>query len=303
MKPLLACAALAATGLAGRPLAGQVFHATADVVHVPVVVSGRTGDLVRGLRREDFVLKEDGRPERIEFFAEGAPGDALPLHLGLLLDTSESMERDLPEAATASIQFVNAVDASVDTTLVDFDTVVRVGRFAPASYPQLFERIRHRRASGMTALYDALGIYIAEAAIRDGQHVLVLYTDGGDSNSSITFGKVLEILRLSDNIVVYAIGYLENQRSSARLEQQMLLTQLARETGGTAFFPAAAKQMSGIYDRIRDELASRYTIGYTSTNRTYDGRFRKLQVSVARPDLKGATIRTRPGYYAARRKE
>ena len=91
------------TFLAALPTRQQ-FHAATDVVHVPVVVVGRDGRLVRGLTADDFEVREDGRPQRIQFFAEGSPGEVFPLHLGLLLDTSESMQRDLADATTASIQ-------------------------------------------------------------------------------------------------------------------------------------------------------------------------------------------------------
>jgi Ca-activated chloride channel family protein len=288
-------------GLLAALPARQQFHAATDVVHVPVVVTGRDGQHVRGLTAADFDVREDGRPQRIQFFAEGSPGDALPLHLGLLLDTSESMQRDLADAATASIQFVNAVEDSVDVTLVDFNTTVRVGRFAPPSYPLLFERIRARKAGGMTALYDAIAVYVEDAMVRDGQHVLILYSDGGDSSSSLTFGKLSELLRLSNNVVVYAIGYLENQLGSGRLDQQLRLTRMAHDTGGNAYFPVSGKQMRSIYDRILEELGARYTLGYVSTNSVADGRFRKVEVKVTRADVKGPTVRTRPGYYAARK--
>ena len=115
---------------------------------------------MRGLKADDFDVLEEGKPQKIAYFAEGAPGEALPLHLGLLLDTSGSMERDLREAANAAIQFVDALDEAVDVTFLDFDSSVRVGRFQPPSYPRLFERIRERKAGGMTALYDALGVYL-----------------------------------------------------------------------------------------------------------------------------------------------
>ncbi len=288
-------------GLLAALPARQQFHAATDVVHVPVVVSGRDGQLVRGLTAADFDVREDGRPQRIQFFAQGSPGDALPLHLGLLLDTSESMQQDLADAATASIQFVNAVEDSVDVTLVDFDTTIRVGRFAPPSYPLLFERIRRRKAGGLTALYDAVAVYVEEAMARDGQHVLIVYSDGGDSSSSLTFGKVSALLRLSNNVIVYVIGYLENQSSGSRLEQQVRMTAMASDTGGKAYFPTSAKQMRDIYDKILEELAARYTLGYVSTNPAEDGRFRKVDVKVTRSEMKGPTVRTRPGYYAARR--
>lgn len=276
----------------------QTFRAGTDVVHVPVIVTGRRAELVRGLTAADFEVTEDGRPQTIRFFAEGAPGDLLPLHLGLLLDTSESMTLDLNDAAGAAVQFVDALDEPIDVTLVDFDTNVRLARFSPPSYPQLFERIRARKAGGMTALYDALGVYLEGAASRDGQHVLVMFTDGGDSSSSMNAGQLSELLRRSVNVQVYAIGYLENQANSARMMQQMRITQIARDTGGDAYFPADAKQIHEIYAKILDELLSRYTIGYVSSNPRADGKFRKLAVRVTRPDAKRVQVRTRPGYYA-----
>jgi Ca-activated chloride channel family protein len=297
---VMATAALVAGGVAARD---QTFRAGTDVVQVPVVVVGKSGEPVRGLTRDDFEVLENGRPQPLQFFAEGAAGEALPLHLGLLLDTSESMQQDLSAAMTASIQFVNAVEESVDVTLVDFDSVVRISRFEPGSYPQLFERIRSRKASGMTALYDATGAYVEEASFRGGQHVLIMYTDGGDSSSSIGMGQLLELLKFGSNVIVYPIGYLAHQRSSGRIEQQMRLGQIARESGGAAFFPGHVREMRQIYDTILRELTSRYTVGYLPAARAGDDRFRKLEVRITRPDLKDAKVRTRPGYYAPLRRQ
>jgi Ca-activated chloride channel family protein len=281
--------------------AQEAFRASVDVVQVPVVVTGVDGRPTTGLAATDFEVLEDGRPQRIQWFAAGSAAGAPPLHLGMLLDASESMQRDLPEAASASVQFVNAVEDSVDTTLVDFDTTVRLGRFSPSSYPQLFERIRLRKAGGMTALYDAIAVYLDDAIPREGQHVLILYTDGGDSSSSTTFASVSELLRASTNVIVYAIGYLENQSTAFRLEQQMRLTMLARDTGGDAYFPTSAKQVRGIYDKILRELTAHYTLGYVSSNANADGRFRRLQVRLTSATNRKSTLRARPGYIAVKR--
>lgn len=285
---------------AGVLTAGQQFRAAVDLVHLPVMVAVRAGEPVRGLKAEDFQVLEDGTPQKIAFFAEGDPGDTLPLHLGLLLDTSESMASDLSNAANAAVQFIGALDETADVTFIDFDTTVRVARFSPPSYPMLFERIRARKAGGMTALYDAIAVYLEGAVNRDGQHVLIVYTDGGDSTSSISWPKLDQLLRLSGNVIVYGIGYLDHQSASSRNEQQMRITQIASETGGNAFFPSSPKEIQTIYRKILDELLSRYTLGYVSSNGRADGKFRKLQVKVVRQDVKGAKVRTRPGYYATK---
>ena len=127
--------------------------------------------------------------------------------------------------------------------------------------------------------------------------MLLLYTDGGDSASTMHFGKLQELLRLGD-VLIYAVGYLENQRGSERMQQQMRITQIARETGGEAFFPTSARELNEHYARILDELGSRYTLGYVSTNPAADGKFREVEVKLTRSDLRGAKVRTRSGYVA-----
>ena len=124
----------------------QTFRTSADVVVLPVTVVGKGNTLVRALTRDDFEVFEDGKRQELTFFNEGAGGTGLPLHLGLLLDTSSSMDRDLATAVSAAIRFVNAVDESVDVTFVDFSTQVRVSRFSPPSYAHLFERMRSNKA-------------------------------------------------------------------------------------------------------------------------------------------------------------
>lgn len=290
---LLSIAVAAASGVAG--VAQQPYRSTVDLVQLPVVVTSKRGDLIRHLAAADFQVLEDGQPQTIAVFSEGAVGDRLPMHLGLVLDTSESMEADLKDASDAAVRFVNALDEAIDTTLVDFDTDVRVGRFIPANYPRLFERIRTRKAKGATALYDALGLYVEGALERDGQHVVVLYTDGGDTTSSMSFGKLQELLRLG-NVLVYAVGYSVPHASGAEMMGQLRVTQIARDTGGEAFFPSEPQEVAKIYARILDELASRYTIGYVSSNTRADGRLRKVEVRLTRPELKDAKVRTRPGY-------
>jgi Ca-activated chloride channel family protein len=210
------------------------------------------------------------------------------------------MQKDLAGAATAAIRFVNTLEEARDVTFVDFADQVRVSRFSPGSYAHLFERIRGNKADGYTALYDALAMYLASAEEQDGQKVLLLYTDGADSRSETTFGELVEMLRLSQ-VMVYVIGYLENQSSTERSLQQMRMNDVARQTGGHAFYPMGKEDIDRIYARIQEELGARYTLGYVSSNPKADGTFRKVQVKVTAPEVKGIKVRTRPGYFAPNR--
>lgn len=275
----------------------KTFRTATDVVLLPVTVLGRGNTLVRGLAQEDFDVFEDGTRQTLTFFSEGDAGAAVPLHLGLLLDTSGSMEKELATAATAAIRFVNALDQAVDVTFVDFATEVRVSRFSPASYPHLFERMRDHEAEGATALYDAIALYLAAASGQDGQKVLLLYSDGEDSTSSTSYGRMSEMLRLSD-VMVYAIGYLDSLRGNSRGMSQLRLNDLAHQSGGEAFYPQGREALGEIYARIRDEISSRYTLGYVSSNPKSDGKWRKLDVRAISPAAKGAKVRSRPGYFA-----
>lgn len=296
---LILLAALVAGWEEGATPPQQVFRATTDLVTLPVTVTGRADTLVTGLTRDQFEVFEDGRRQEVRYFAAGTT-DGIPLHLGLLLDTSGSMQRDLGAAGTAAIRFVNTLTEARDTTLVEFSTNVRVSRYEPQSYPRLFERIRAPEADGYTALYDALAMYLAAAEEQDGLKVLLLYTDGGDSRSTTTYGSLVEMLRLSQ-VMVYAVGYLENQSSTERALQQMRLSDIAKQTGGQAFFQTRKEDLEKFYARILEELESRYTLGYASDNPKRDGKFRKVEVKVSAPGLTGLKVRTRPGYYAPAR--
>lgn len=298
MRPalLLAAIVLGTTTSSAR----QTFRTGVDLVHFSIIVTDRQGSPITGLMVDDFELVEAGQPQRITFFAEGDPdgqADVLPLHLGLALDTSGSMELDMHEVRTAVIKFLNANETAVDVTLVDFDTQVRVARYASGEYPRLIERIRMRKPEGWTALYDALGVYLSGAASQNGQKILLVYTDGGDTRSALNFTELMDLLKASD-VTMYVIGYLERHSSSARNEQRMQLQRMASTTGGQAFFPTSLKDLDRIYESIQKEIAARYSLGYVSSDTRTDGAWRKVEVRLKRPDLRGAKLRTRAGYFA-----
>jgi Ca-activated chloride channel family protein len=274
-----------------------------DVVNFSVILTDKQGAPITGLKAEDFEVIEEGKAQTITYFSQGDPedsdnlGEAMPLHLGLTLDTSGSMERDINDVRTAVIKFLNANDSAMDFTLVDFDTEIRVARYGADEIERLIERIRRRKPDGWTALFDAVGVYLNGAGPQDGQKIMLLYTDGGDTRSELTFTDTLSLLKGSD-VTLYTIGYLENQSSSARTQQQTQLQRMAQITGGQAFFPSSVKELDKIYEKIQREIAARYTIGFTSTDTRKNGEWRKVEIKLKRQDLKNAKLRTRSGYFA-----
>ena len=273
------------------------FKSAIDLVHFGVAVVDKQGQPVTGLTQQDFQVVENGKPQSLQFFAAGDPDAAPPLHLGMLLDTSGSMFEDLSDARSAAVKFVNAIEHAADVTLVDFDTEVRVARFGPNDYERLVERIRARKPDGETALFDALGVYLNGAQAQEGQKILVLYTDGGDNNSSLTYHEALDLLKASD-VTVYTIGDLEHQGSSGAMQQRSEQERFAEITGGRAYFPGSAKDLDGVFDKIQKEIAARYSLGYVSSDPRTDGAWRQVQIKLLRKDLKGVRLRTRDGYFA-----
>ena len=292
--PFVAMVCLAAAGVTA-----QTFRTGVDVVNVSLAVMDKQGTAVDGLELADFEVYEDGKKQEIRYFARGdaEKGAQPPLHVGLLFDTSGSMGEDIRMARSAAIKFLNRLLHAEDMTIVDFDTEVRAMRYGQDDFPRLVERIRSRKPDGWTALYDALGIYLDGAAsISSAQKVLLLYTDGGDTRSAMSFTDLLTSLKAAD-VTVYAIGFLEHQ-GSGRNMQRMQLQQIADVTGGQAFFPMSLKEIDKVYDRIVAELPGATCSATSRPTPRWTARGGRSRSSCLRTDLKDVKIRTRKGYFA-----
>jgi Ca-activated chloride channel homolog len=305
------CLAAAAIVAGLRAQGGQpTFRSGVEMVYFGATVVDKKGNYLTDLGESDFEVYEDGKKQALRFFVpcDAQPGhsdSAVPpadLHLGALLDISGSMEADIPFAQGAAIKFLNSLSEARDYTLVDFATQVRVARYSQSEFSRLVERIRSRRANGNTALWDATGIYLHGASTEEGRKILVLYTDGGDNASSMTFGDLVDLLKASD-VTVHAIGFLENQPGSARMDLRMRLKRLAEMTGGQAFFPISMKELDGVYAKVAAEIDAQYSMGYVSANTRADGAWRKVEIRVVRPGVKDVRVRTRQGYYAPLKKD
>ena len=294
----LAALALAPGARAEQGAAPPVFGADLDLVNLTVTVVDKNDRPVTDLSAADFVVREDGRPQKLQLFAralEAGERDVLALDLGLLLDTSESMLSELKLSQEAALRFLDAVPRARDLITVFFDQDIRLSRYDSESQQGLIERIVDSRGGGTTALYDAIAVYLSRVQDASGRKVLVLFTDGEDSVSRLSRGEALDLAR-SSGVTIYSIGFTGgfSPGSQREMSSRMFLVQLAELTGGRVFNPHTSKDLPSIYQRILDELAGQYVIGFASDGRA-DGRYRKLKVELKRKDLK---VRHREGYYA-----
>lgn len=299
MTPLTRTAVAAAILAAVYSLSARAqfsYKTGIDVAGFTVTVVNRAGEPVKGLTADDFDVREDGAAQSVTYFTAGEAEDAVPLHIGLLFDTSESMEKDLAFSRNAAIRFLKTFSKAVDFTLVEFADDVRAARFAQSEFPRLVERIRGSKAKGRTSLYDAVTVYLGSAFDLTGRKVLVIFTDGDDTASSRRWDETLRLLRASD-VTVYPMGFLSN-RGSARLGLQSKLMEIARLTGGRAVFPGSMKELDPMYATIAAEIQGQYVLGYVPTNAARDGKWRKVEIKLKRQSAEKLQLRTREGYFA-----
>ena len=289
-------------GRARRPPAAaahqrQQFRAGVDLVHLPVVVTGRDGMLRaradgRRLRGPRGRQAADDRVLRRRRAGRGAAAASRAAARHAAAAWSGTCARRPTPRSSSSTRSTRRVDV----TFVDFDTN---DPRRPLLAAELSAALRaHPRAEGRAASRRSTTRSASTSRQRssaDGQHVLLLYTDGGDSTSRIdASASCSDLLRLG-NVIVYAIGYLENQlSSSARMPQQLRLTQIARETGGEAFFPTSPKELArGLrQDPRRTRLALHARLRVQSSRRATASSARSRSSS-RRRTCSGAKVRTR----------
>jgi Ca-activated chloride channel family protein len=304
---LLAAAALGVPLLASGQTASEqpVFPVDLDVINLTVTVHDKEGQLVPDLTSEDFLVYEDGRQQKISVFGRATEpeGDQdanrrerLALDLGLLLDTSESMLKELKLSKEAALRFLDAVPRARDLLTIFFDQDIRISRYDSENQQGLIERIVEAKGGGNTALYDAVAVYLSRVEDSKGRKVLVLFTDGEDSTSALGLAEVLDLVR-SSSVTIYSIAFSGGFPigSNRAISAKSFLARLSELTGGAVFTPRTGKDLPDIYDKILSELGSQYVLGFSSDNLKRDGKLRKLRVAVKRP---GLSIRHRLSYFA-----
>jgi VWFA-related protein len=274
------------------------FRAGVDIVSLNVTVTDAASHYITDLEEGDFLVFEDGIKQNVTFFSRRQS----PIALSLLLDSSASMEEHLPVLQTAASNFVHKLKSNDIAQVIDFDSRVEIRQGFTGNQGELDTAISQLAAGGSTSLHNA--IYIALKELRKVRAVneedvrrqaLIVFSDGEDTSSLVSFDEVLDLAKRSEtSIYTIALRGADVQAKGFR-EAEFVMRTLAQETGGRAFFPAKIDDLNGVYSQIADELASQYTIGYTSANPRRDGAWRRIVVQVSRPNV---TPRTKKGYYA-----
>lgn len=281
---------------------------TTGLVHLVATVTDRRHNFVTDLEQSDFKILEDNTPQDIRFF--GRETD-LPLRIGVLLDTSNSIRPRLAFEQDAAIDFLDGViRRNKDMAfLMTFDNEPDVIQDYTGDLGLLTAAIRKQRAGGGTALNDA--IYRASEKLLNPplpkgvnpevRRVIVVISDGDDNLSDHALSDAIESAIRAES-AIYAISTNTDWLSISGDKPHKLhveggdkvLEEYSEQTGGRVFYPYKVEDLAQSFVDIGTELRSQYFIAYSPKDAVSVGKYRKIEVNT---DRKGLAVRTRKGYY------
>lgn len=269
-----------------------------DVTRVNMLftVTDKKGRFITDLTKDDFQVIENKKPQVIQEFT--AESD-LPLRLGILIDTSNSIRDRFKFEQEAAVQFINSViHPRQDRALVvSFDTSAELVSDLVDDPEKLAKAIRSLRPGGGTALYDAIYFACRDKLSQDQprhkfRRAIIIVSDGDDNQSRVTRDQALEMAQKAD-VLVYAIS-----TNITRIESDgdKVLKYLTSETGGKAFFPFKVEDLEQSFENIANELRHQYNIFYRPEPLKADGLYHTVDLKVK--NRKDLVVRARKGYYA-----
>ncbi|PYQ02573.1 MAG: hypothetical protein DMF82_15715 [Acidobacteria bacterium] len=278
------------------------FEVGIEVINLNVSITDARNRYVTDLVQKNFAVFEDGVKQELALFSH----ENLPISLVLMMDCSASMDEKLKVAQDAAVGFVKTLNARDLAQVVQFNDRRTVLQDFTADHGLLEAAIRRTEASGPTALHNALYVSLKELDKQKSgrelrRRAIVLLSDGEDTASLVTDDQVMELARKSE-IAIYSIS-LRPSRSQDRnrlafSQAEHLLTTLSQETGGQVHFPNSLSELDSVYARVAEELRTQYTLGYVSSNKRRDGKWRRIVVRI--PERDDLQIRHKIGYYAPR---
>ena len=284
---------------------------TTGLVHLVVTVTDHHHNFITDLDKSDFKVIENGVPQEIKFF--GRETD-LPLRIGLLLDTSNSIRPRLEFEKDAAVDFLNKViRRNKDLAfLMTFDNEPEVIQDYTGDLDRLMTAIRAQRAGGGTALNDAICMAsdkLAHPPLPKGpetevRRVIVVISDGQDNLSDRALTDAIDasirseaaVFSVSTNTDWLSVSDASKPTKYHIVGGDKVLEQFADQTGGRAFFPYHIDDLAQSFLDIGTELRSQYFIAYAPTNPPAAGQYRPIDVETTR---KGLIVSTRKGYYGA----
>ncbi|MBO0800941.1 MAG: VWA domain-containing protein, partial [Blastocatellia bacterium] len=278
-----------------------------DLVNLDVTVVDQNNQPVFDMKKEDFSVFEDKVKQNIDSVSR----EEIPLSFGIVVDTSGSMRAKLQTVTDAADDLIKQMKEADEAFISQFKAEPELVQDFTSDKRELEEALGELFTSGGTALLDAIiatADYAQEKAnTRDVQRrrrALIVITDGLEKNSTVKEKEVLEALK-EDEVQVYLVGFVDEDEEGKSLfgrstskKAKDLLSRLAEDSGGRAFFPKELSEMKAIANQIAKDLRTQYIISYYPTNEKRDGTFRTVKVMVDQKGNRKLIARARNGYYA-----
>jgi Ca-activated chloride channel family protein len=292
-KPIALTAALvAAMSMALIAQQGPTFKSGTQIVSLFVTVADAQKRLVPGLAKEDFDVFDNEKPQPLVYFDNSVQ----PINVVVMLDTSGSMTLTIDLLKQAAEQFLIRLLPDDKARVGAFNDKIQINARWSSDRDQMITDVKNLDYGNGTRLWDAVGASLDELKGVDGRKVVLVFTDGDDTESKISLGNVIERAR-ADEVMIYAIGlesnYFNGQRQ-VRTKPDGGLRKIADETGGGYFELTKASELAPTFTKVAQELHSQYVIGFTPTQ--LDNKVHKLAVKMKQP---GMTARARRSYLAA----
>jgi Ca-activated chloride channel family protein len=269
-----------------------ILRADSTLVLVPVSVNDSLNRPVLGLRRENFRIFEDKVEQTPTYFNM----EDEPVAVGLVMDTSGSMDSKLVRSRRALLEFLKTTNQADELFLAEFDSSMRL--IVPLTHDsdEIEQRIMLSHSQGSTALLDAILGAVQEIKSSAKRRALVIVSDGQDNSSRYTPAQIARLVRESD-VLIYGIGFFGSRAASEKVGRPEFLEILAEQTGGR-FFEASPANLPNIAMAIRNDLHARYVLGYSPPVRSRDGRYHHIDVKIVSAKAQSLSVHWKRGYRA-----